>query len=326
MPVRVPIEWAIREAEEDGSEILYQAKQLVYRPALLARAEVHIANRTHGIHQQLRVSRVLPVMENDAFVDWKTASISVGVNDLDDRPVQGARFSSLPGFFATASRLRALERDFADYVYRQSALDLLYHTTLKLTARPDESPSHFRRRCWELIQNKRDQELRKLERSYMEKINRLEARMRREERELEQDEQEFQARKREEWISAGESAFNLFRGRRSSRALSIASRKRRMTGQAKADVQESLDEIDDIQAQIESLLDEAERAELETQQRWSAATDNMQTIQIRPRKSDVFVETWGVVWLPYWDLVYQAKGGMQALSLAAFEVEARPGS
>jgi hypothetical protein len=238
----------------------------------------------------------------------------------------GARFAPLPRLFSTATRLRALERDFADYVYRESALDLLYHPTLKLTARLNESPSHFRRRCYELIQNKRDQELRRLERSYMEKIRRLEARIRREERELEQDEQEFQARKREEWISAGESVFNLFRGRRSSRALSIASRKRRMTGQAKADIQESLDEIDDLQTQIEALLDEADRTELEIQQRWSAITDDIQEIQIRPRKSDVFVETWGVVWLPYWDLVYQEKGGAQVLSLAAFEVEGRPNS
>jgi hypothetical protein len=318
MPVSVPIEWAIHEAEAGGPTIVYQAKQLVYHAALLARAQVRIDNKTHSVHHQLSVSRVLPVQENDAFLDWKMASIPATVDDLDDHPAQGARFAPLHKAFNSVTRLRSLERDFADYVYRESALDLAYHPALKLTARPDESPSHFRRRCYELIQKKRDQEIKKLERSVQTKVERLEARIRREERELEQDELEYQGRQREELISAGESIFNLLRGRRHSRALSIASRKRRMTRQSKAEIQESLDAIDDLDAQIETILDEAEREQASIQQRWAELTDDGETIQVRPRKSDVFVETWGVVWLPYWELVYQERGDIKRLSLAAF--------
>jgi hypothetical protein len=320
MPVHVPIEWAIREAEAEsgGPPIVYQAKQLVYRAALLARATVRIDNKTHNVHHQRALSRVLPVQENDAFIDWTMASIPATVDDLDDRPAQGARFAPLHDLFGSITRLRRLERDFAEYVYRASALDLAYHPPLKLTARPDEAPSHFRRRCYEQIQHNRDREIQKLERSVQVKVERLEARIRREERELEQDELEFQDRKREEWISAGESVFNLLRGRRHYRALSIASRKRRMTRKAKADVQESFDAIDDLESQIDALLDEAEREQAAIQQRWAELTDDIQTIQVRPHKSDIFVETWGVVWLPYWDLIYQERGEVQTLSLAAY--------
>jgi hypothetical protein len=323
MPVSVPIEWAIREAESGGPPIVYQAKQLVYHAALLARASVRIDNKTHHVHHQDTVSRVLPVQENDAFLDWKMASIPVTTQDrgpgsLDDYPAQGARFAPLHKAFNSATRLRSLERDFAEYVYRESALDLAYHPALKLTARPDEAPSHFRRRVYDLIQKKRDAEIEKLEKSVQTKVERLEARIRREERELEQDELEYKDRQREELISAGESIFNLLRGRRHSRALSIASRKRRMTRQSKADVQESLDAIDDLDAQIGDLLDEAEREEAAIQQRWAELTDDSETIQVRPRKSDIFVETWGVVWLPYWELIYQERGDDKKLSLPAF--------
>jgi hypothetical protein len=119
-------------------------------------------------------------------------------------------------------------------------------------------------------------------------------------------------------ISAGESVFNLLRGRRHSRALSIASRKRRLTRQSKAEIKESMDAIDDLDAQIGDLLDEAEREQASIQQRWAEITDDIETIQVRPRKSDVFVETWGVVWLPYWEVVYQERGEIKRLSLAAF--------
>jgi hypothetical protein len=79
-----------------------------------------------------------------------------------------------------------------------------------------------------------------------------------------------------------------------------------------------LDAIDDLEAQIDALLDEAEREQAEIQQRWAARTDDIETIQVRPYKKDVFVETWGVVWLPYWELVYQERGEDKRLSLPAF--------
>lgn len=91
-----------------------------------------------------------------------------------------------------------------------------------------------------------------------------------------------------------------------------------MTRQAKADIQESLDAMDDLDAQIGDLLDQAEREQADIQQRWAELTDDAETIRVRPRKSDVFVEPWSVVWLPYWELTYQERGQVKKLSLAAF--------
>ena len=79
-----------------------------------------------------------------------------------------------------------------------------------------------------------------------------------------------------------------------------------------------MDAIDDLDAQIGDLLDQAERDQAAIQQRWAEITDDIETIQVRPRKSDVFVETWGVVWLPYWELTYPERGEIKRLSLAAF--------
>ena len=98
-----------------------------------------------------------------------------------------------------------MQSDFADHVYRETAIALLYHPQFKLTARPDETESQFKRRCYRLIEEKRDAEIAKVEKSYQTQIDRLEVSIRREERELERDEIEYEGRKREELISAGES-------------------------------------------------------------------------------------------------------------------------
>jgi hypothetical protein len=319
LPVQVPLEWAVRSAEREGQMILYQDRQLVYRPALFARAQVRIDSARHNVHERMRVSRVIPVPDDDPFIAWDADPLVADVPDLDDRPAQDAHFSPLPALLSDARRLKGSERDFQDYVYRETAIELSYHSVLKLTARPDETPSQFRRRCYQAIAEKRDAEIQKLEKSYQAKVDRLDARIRREERELEQDETEFEARKREEMISAGESVLNLLSRRRQSRMLSTASRKRRLTQQAKAEIDESLEAIEDLEIQIDDLLADLEHEKLEIQSRWSGAADDLETIQIRPTKSDIHVEAWGVVWAPYWDIVFEDRGTEKQLSLAAFE-------
>ena len=319
LPVQVPLEWAIRKAEASGRMIIYQQQLLVYRPALYGRAAVRIESAKHDVSEKLTVSRVIPVPEDDPFVAWHTEPIATTLEQLDERPAQGARFGSLPVLLGDAKRLRAVEREFADFVYREVSLTLSYHPELKLTARPDEPAGEFRRRCADALRERRDAEIEKLEKSYQTKVDRLQDRIRREERELDQDETEFEARKREELLSAGESVLNLLTRRRQSRMLSTASRKRRMTQRAKADLSDSKRMIEDLQDDLEDLLGELEEEIEAVKARWSETAENLDTVSLRPRKSDIYVEAWGVAWAPYWDIVYEDSGVARQLSLAAFE-------
>jgi hypothetical protein len=241
------------------------------------------------------------------------------VENLDDRPSQGARFAPVPGALSDGRRLRSLERDLIEYIYRGTAVELVRHPLLKLTSRPDEPASEFRIRCYKALAQQRDDEIRELEQKTEERAARLEARLRQEERELEQDELEYKGRKREEMISAGESVLNLLRKRRQSRMLSVASRRRRLTQQARAEIEESVETIQDLEKQIGDLLDEAEREESEIKARWSEHTDDFETVRVRPHKSDIFVKVWSVVWLPNWEIVFQEKGETEHLVLPAYE-------
>jgi hypothetical protein len=329
VPARISLEWAIHSAEEEGQQgrpskpIIYRDKQLVYHPALVGQAAVRIDNRTHNVHERLAISHVLAVPE-DGSISWDEPLMEVSVDELDERPLQGARFASLPPVLSDARRLAALQKDFADNIYQETVLTLGYHPLLKLVARPGESESRFKRRCYQAIEDKRDAETAKIEKRYRDKIDRLEARIRREERELEQDQSEYEARKREEMLSAGESVLNMLTGRRHSRMLSTASRKRRLTQQSRADVDESVEAIDDLEEQIQALQEELEREKAGVHDRWAEAADVLETIQLRPHKADILVEAWGVIWLPHWEIVFDEGGVERQLRLAAFEPDAAP--
>jgi hypothetical protein len=323
LPAQISLEWAIHQAEEQGRTIIYQDRQLVYRPGLMAQAAARIDDDRRNVHERIRVSRLLCVAEDDPFIAWDAEPIPLADVQVEDRPAQGARFAPLPPQLGNARRIKAMQNDFADHVYRETAIPLLYHPQFKLTARPDETESQFKRRCYRLIEEKRDAEIAKVEKSYQTQIDRLKVSIRREERELDRDEIEYEGRKREELISAGESVFRMFSRRRSSRVLSTASRKRRLTQQAKADVEESEETLDDLEQRIADLVQDMENEKSEIQDRWEGAAETLertlQTVQVRPRKADIFVEAFGVAWVPYWEVIFEEEGIVQHLSLSAFE-------
>jgi len=88
-----------------------------------------------------------------------------------------------------------------------------------------------------------------------------------------------------------------------------------MTRQAKADVKESEETIKELKEQISKVKQDA-RAELEElDAKWREQIDEVEEIEVRPRRADVRIELFALAWLPYWEL----RIGDQALSMPAFE-------
>ena len=67
------------------------------------------------------------------------------------------------------------------------------------------------------------------------------------------------------------------------------------------------------------LLADFERDRAEAEARWAETADDLESISLRPHKTDIFVEEWGVVWVPYWDISFHQGATVQRLSLPAFE-------
>ena len=160
-------------------------------------------------------------------------------------------------------------------------------------------------RCQEEARGQRDAELKKARARMEQRIARVQEKLRREKRELAGDQEELDARKREEMLGLGESALNLLTGRRSSSMLSRASRKRTLTTKAKADVEESLDVIADLEEQLGALEEEwAEEAD-DINARWADTLEEIEEVEVTPRRTDVMVEFCGLAWVPVWQMTLE---------------------
>ena len=165
--------------------------------------------------------------------------------------------------------------------------------------------------------HKVDTEFNKLAAKLDRQIATLEDKLSREERELRQDEAELAQRKVEAMGTHAENILGLFVGSRSTRKLSSSLTKHRQTEQAKADVEESVEAIAQFKQQLADLDKERLRLAEEINARWGNVVNESTEITVNPKKTDIFVNLFGVAWLPF----YSVQAGGTLFEIPAFGVQ-----
>jgi len=275
-----------------------KSQGLLYRPVLLAQTEIRFMQRKYDLDfEQTKTALVLEADRRGTarWEDWLTSRIAP--LSLDRGPAPQASFDTIEAPFNDSRTLRSLKTDFIDWAYRNAEVRVRANEKLKVYAGPEVSQSEFRRMCVETARSLRNDEMDKVETSYEKKLDTIENRLRREERELRQDEAELSQRRMEEMGTHAENVLSLFSRR--SRRLSTSLSKRRMTEQAQADVEESIEAIEDYKEQIADLELELKQAIEEVQAKWADIADDMEEIPVRPYKKDILVDLFGVAWFPY---------------------------
>ncbi|HET9587619.1 MAG TPA: hypothetical protein VFO91_02415, partial [Anaerolineales bacterium] len=288
---------------------------VIYRAALLASAQVRILDRKHGVDSEIVHTALVRSPERRSTVRWEEYPVDGEVlNQLDTSPMPSARFSSIDAPLNDVKLMTALQKDFTDWAFRNSSVRARANQALKVFAGPDVSQADFMRACADAARDARDAEIAKKTAPVDRQLKTLEDKLAREERELREDEDELSHRKMEEAGTHLENITGLFGGRRKASRLSSSLTKRRMTQQAKADVEESVQAIKEFNRQIGELQKRREEIIAEINDRWGRAVNEITEVTITPKKTDVFVNVFGVAWMPY----YVIQTGTETIELPAF--------
>jgi hypothetical protein len=291
---------------------------VVYKPALLASANVRVLDRKLGVDSEVSRTAVVAAPEKRGTVRWdEFVVIGRSLENVEAAPAPSAKFSTIDSPLNDSKMMTALQKDFTDWVFRNSSVTARANQALKVFAGPDVSQAEFMKACADAARVGRDAEFNKLAAKIDRQIAALEDKLSREERELRQDEAELSQRKMEAMGTHAENVLGLFVGSRSSRRLSSSLTKHRMTEQAKADVDESVEAIARFKAQLAELDKERLLLAEEVNARWGGLVNQSSEVVVNPKKSDVYVNLFGVGWMPY----YLVKTGADLLELPAFGVE-----
>lgn len=298
-------------------------EQLIYEPAVIGSASVMFSDRKRGINENRTVVLAAGPVSSSPAVWEKSEPLSVRAENLPGQPDgRATAFASIPDGVTTAKKLSAFGDPLADWLYYHSKYTLSVHPATGLFRHAQESERDFSIRLQQAVRELRDKEVDALEKKFAPQIERITEKIRKEERELARDEAEHQSRKTTELVGIGESLLGFFIGRKSTRSLGSALNRRRMTANAKADMEESEETIEVLNAELEKVNKEMQVLARDITAKWEKPELQLESEELAPRRSDVTVHFIALGWLPFWKLTVSGPQGEMVLSLQAYEVSA----
>ncbi len=270
----------------------------VYRAHVGARVRAHFVDPKSGLdawetHYYLATA-------DGAGPDWAKAQMfEESAIRFREAPEDGASFDQVPGALLAPRAYKGWSTALADHVYRNSALQVFRCAALKRTATPGGTEADFRVLLAQELRERRDAAIDELRGRYGKKLATIEDRQRRATQKVERERTQAQSETTSSILTVGGSVLGaLFGGRRGSalakastaaRRIGRVSKERADVGYAEADARS----LGEQEAAIEAEL-EAEIAALGTQ--FDPATIAIETVTVRPRKSDLHVEDIALVW------------------------------
>lgn len=312
LPNNVTLSVALTQARASvGSDA--QTLGMLYRPVLLAQSVARVQSAKYDVQAETTYTALVPEPDPRGMIRWEEYSAPpVQERSLDSRPLPEALFADLTGVLSDSKTINAWQRDYVDWVYRTGSVTIRANEELKVYAGPEVSEADFLKMCQAAAREQESAEIDKLKSDYDKKAAVLDDKLTRAQRALAEDEAKYQQRKREEGVKAIETIIGLFGKRRSS--LSSSMSKRRMTANAKMEMESGEAEIERLKEQLDQLKDELASATTAAQARWADTAGKVSPLQLTPYKKDIAVTLFGVAWFPY----HVVRSGTRTTELPAY--------
>jgi len=272
-----------------------------YRPRLGARTRVHFVDARAGIDAWQSSYYLAPVSRTGP--DWGSAEIAADEGPrLASEPAEGAAFEEVPAALLSARDHKRWTASLSDHLYRNVALEVPSCPALKMTAEPGMTEGEFRTRVALAAREKRDAAVETLRDKYGRKLAALEDRARRATQKVEREKAQATDSTVSTALAVGGSLLGaLFGGGRRSSAISKARTAARSASRAnkeRTDVALAEAEAQAIRDQIEALNAELETEVARLESEWDPAAISIEARTVKPRKSDIAVEDMALVWVP----------------------------
>jgi len=279
--------------------------RLVYLPRLLGAARISFADAKTRASAVRQAQFLVEISDSAIAVDWAQAEpVELTLSDLEKRAdAAAAAFGNLAPVASQAKSYTAWSREFVSWLYGNQTLELLKSPSLNVVSKPGEDERAFRIRLSQESREKRDQVVEALRVKYSPKLATLQERKRRAEQAVEREKEQARQQGVQAALSIGATILGAFTGRKVKSSVSSAStamgRVSRAAGQ-RGDVGRAEDTVESIDKMIQDLEAEFKAQADELAARIDPATETLETISIRPKKSDIQVQAIALAWAPYW--------------------------
>jgi Helicase HerA, central domain len=272
-----------------------------YKPHLIGIAKLHFVNSKNNIDFWRDICMVLDVEEGKEIQWEKGENLPQLKPLLQTEPIPNSTFEDLPPQLLQEKNYPIFAKKLAESLYQNQTF-LIYQTSFpKLISKPDELEKDFRIRVALEMRGKRDERIKKLREKYAGKVESLTKKIRQAYAKLTEKQQKAQVQKTETMISIGSTILGTLFGRKITKGTVSQTgstlRRRARMGKDSKDADLLQEEIHSYQQELQDVENQLNNEISSLEINENAETIQIETTTIRPRKSDIDVNTVAVLWV-----------------------------
>jgi hypothetical protein len=272
------------------------------RPVIYGAANVRFTDPKLKVDTTKLVNVTTPITDAAVPVDWENAvRVEWAPEMLEHDPPDGARFSELPSAASKTKNYDAWTKQLTASLCTTEAIELFKSPSTGEMSRPDESEREFRARLQQGSRENRDRTLDAVRRKFAPRQAAIEEKLRRANQAVERESEQATGQKLQTVISVGATLVGALLGRK---ALNVGTIGRATT--AARGVGRTMKESEDIERakqNVAALEEQRQQLEAEFSAETAAldaandvATETLEKITIKPKKTNIVVKLLGLVW------------------------------
>ena len=282
-----------------------EGEKLVYRPALLARGQLHYVRATYKIDQWEEKTFLAQITGGQTPDEvWDEAEEVLENLDIYREADGEAQFAKLPTDMQKAKNYKRWEKEFKEYLYKDLPMAVYKCPDMKMYSAPGETLGDFKVRLEQMVSERRDEATEKLRKRYATKFTTIRDRIRRAEDKVEKEEADYKASRMNSVLSVGTTLMSAFLGRKTvsvtnARRAQSSMRSFGRSSKEKSDIGRAQDNLEDLHHKFEALEDEFKEEVEKVEDKLAVENLEFEELTLAPRKGDLSVEQFAVVWLPW---------------------------
>ena len=263
-----------------------------FRATLQGKVELHYFNQSKGIDEQEVLCLDLELYE-DETLDWDNAQSLDECSKVSASEPSNATFAPLPSHIVQDKALKQTKKELTNWIYKTKRLVMYRSTSPRLSSEPYESLADFKVRIHDLLEEKKENEIEKLQVRYEKKEQTLIKRLKRAQDRVKKEE----ADANQSMVDTGIALLGALFGRTSSAKLGRALSKGSRAYKERGDISRAQEQVETIEEDIERLAEELEEKMDELVEKFDVDSVEIQESSMKPRKSDINVKGLSIVWV-----------------------------
>ncbi len=262
-----------------------------FRATLQAHVALHYYQQSKGIDEQEEHCLSLDIYEDEEY-DWEEAERLEDCPTLSATAPSDASFSALPTEISEDRGLKKNQRKLIDWLYRNQRLELYKSRSPRLSSEPYESLGDFKVRIKDILDDKKEQEIEKLQERFERKEKILLTRLQRAKEKLQKEEADANS----SLLDTGIAVLGALFGRSSSTKITRAISKGSRAYKERGDIGRAEEQIAKIQEDLEILAEELEEKIEDLALKYDIDAIEISSSSMKPKKSDIEVKELKLVW------------------------------